>query len=209
MTGTAPPTNTETAYRYISGRISSGELSPGAYVNENGIAGVLGFNRAAVREAVNRLIAEGALEKRENRRAYVAQLGHDQADALRHFRAVIESGAAYFAAGARRDADIRAMRGFIEEHRFLVEREYWEGVATADERFHHRLVVASNNQMIVQAYERSKIKLRISMSPNVAQNEYERTLPEHEAVVKAIADRRAEDAQRLMWKHLMKKEGKQ
>ena len=98
------------------------------------------------------------------------------------------------------------MRGFIEEHSFLVEREYWEGVERADERFHRRIVLASHNPMLVQAYERSKVKLRISLSPTTALHETESTLPHHHAILRAIEARNPEEARSLLWNHLMKEE---
>ena len=201
-----PSGKTGEAYSVISERIRTAGLLPGDYVNEYRLAGELEMNRSAVREALNQLIAEGLLEKRENRRVYVAQLGKDQRDTLRHYRAVIESGAAYFAALHRERDDLKALADVIEEHRFLVEREYWEGVAKADERFHHRIVLASRNSMVLQAYEHSKIRLRISLTEHPAKNEYENTIPEHSAIVSAIREKNADRARQLVWTHLMKQD---
>lgn len=195
---------TEEAYRIISERIRSGDLLSGDYVNEYRLAGELGINRSALREALNQLMAEGLLEKRENRRVYVVELGQDQRSTLRRYRAVIESGAAYFAALHRRTEDLRVLEEFVEEHGFLVEREYWEGVAKADERFHHHIVLICGNPMILQAYEHSKIRLRISMGMDLAKNEYENTIPEHTAIIRAIEEKNPEAARNLTWKHLMK-----
>jgi DNA-binding GntR family transcriptional regulator len=197
---------TQQAYQWIVLRIKSAAFAPGDYVNENSIAGELGMNRSAVREAINQLIAEGLLEKRDNRRVYVVELEEGQRDTLRRFRAAIESGAAYFAALHRTAGDIKALKDFIQEHCFLVERQYWEGVAKADERFHHRIITASCNSMLINAYERSKIRLRISSTPNPEKNEYESTIPEHNAILEAIENREAEDARNLLWKHLIKQE---
>jgi len=197
---------TEQAYLWLSEEIRSSHYPPGKYVNENRISRELEMNRGSVREAMNQLIAEGILEKRDNRRIYVIELEENQRKPLMEFRAVTESGAAYFAALNRSDEDIENMRKFIEEHRFLVEREYWKGVEKADERFHHHIVLASHNSMLIQAYDRSKVKLRIALTEDITRYELDYTLPDHNAILLSIENRKSEEAKQLMWSHLMKKE---
>ena len=71
--GPAHPSLTthENVYRSLRDRILCGGFSPGEAVTLRGIADELGVSPMPIREAVRRLIAERALEMRDNRRVVV------------------------------------------------------------------------------------------------------------------------------------------
>ncbi len=64
-------TTHESAYRSLRDRILCGGFQPGEAVTLRGIADELGVSPMPIREAVRRLIAERALEMRDNRRVVV------------------------------------------------------------------------------------------------------------------------------------------
>ena len=71
LTGALALTTHESVYRSLRDRILCGRFEPGEAVTLRGIADELNVSPMPIREAVRRLIAERALEMRDNRRVVV------------------------------------------------------------------------------------------------------------------------------------------
>jgi DNA-binding GntR family transcriptional regulator len=71
LSGELGLTTHETVYRQLRDRILCGGFQPGEAVTLRGIAEELGVSPMPIREAVRRLIAERALDMRDNRRVVV------------------------------------------------------------------------------------------------------------------------------------------
>lgn len=61
-------------YRTLRGRVMSGAVAPGLPITINGVAEDLGVSAMPVREALHRLVADGALEYLDNRRVRVPEM---------------------------------------------------------------------------------------------------------------------------------------
>ncbi|MDR9394856.1 GntR family transcriptional regulator [Roseovarius sp. SYSU LYC5161] len=72
----------EVIYRQLRDLVLFGDLAPGQPVTIQGLTGRLGAGMTPVREAIRRLIAEGALESRGNRRVGVPLLTADNISEL-------------------------------------------------------------------------------------------------------------------------------
>jgi DNA-binding GntR family transcriptional regulator len=94
------------AYRHILRRIRRGELSPGARVRTEDVAGAVGLSRQPVREAIRRLEAEGYLSSKPNHGAIVTKYSAAQLLELFEIRASLEGLAARVAATALTPYDI-------------------------------------------------------------------------------------------------------
>lgn len=77
--------------REIERMIMSGELPPGARVNENALASRLGVSRGPVREACRKLEQARLLEVIVNRGAFVRKLTFEEAFELHHIRQALNS----------------------------------------------------------------------------------------------------------------------
>ncbi|RII37882.1 GntR family transcriptional regulator [Pseudooceanicola sediminis] len=85
------------AYHVIRAAILSGELRPGAHLAENQLAEMCNSSRTPVREALQRLTAEGlALSERRSR--FVANFSYEEVSVVFELRARIESYLARIAA---------------------------------------------------------------------------------------------------------------
>lgn len=101
------------AYRYILTRIRLGELSPGARVRTEDVAGAVGLSRQPVREAIRRLEAEGYLSSRPNYGAIVSKYTPDQLMELFEIRASLEGLSARTAAANLAPADLDALEPLV------------------------------------------------------------------------------------------------
>lgn len=80
----------EKVYRKLRSRVLFGELAPGQPVTIQGLVADLGAGMTPVREALRRLIAEGALAFQGNRRIIVPSLDEAAVDQLRVARLALE-----------------------------------------------------------------------------------------------------------------------
>ncbi len=80
----------EQVYRKLRGRIMHGELSPGAALTLRGIGKEFGVSMTPAREAVRRLVAEGALFLSSSGRVSTPELSNERIEELAALRALIE-----------------------------------------------------------------------------------------------------------------------
>lgn len=112
----------ERVYRQLKERILTGQFVPGHSVTLRGIASLLGVSPMPVREALRRLVSEGALEIHGNRRVSVPRMNRERFDALCSARVVLESLAAENAM-LHIDADqLAALRALDREINVAIDR---------------------------------------------------------------------------------------
>lgn len=92
-------------YRVLRRNIMTGQFEPGEPVTINGLAEALGVSAMPVREALHRLVADGALELLDNRRVRVPDLDPQRFEEVLEARIALETRAAeramHFIDGAR------------------------------------------------------------------------------------------------------------
>ena len=89
-TGTSPPAH-EQVYQQMREQILFGEMAPGQAVTIQGLAETLDVGMTPVREAIRRLISDGALVFQGNRRVSVSQLSVSDVEQLVYLRKTMES----------------------------------------------------------------------------------------------------------------------
>lgn len=97
------------AYDALSDLLAAGRLAPGDRLSLRQTAAALGVSVMPIREAVSRLVADGALEVAPNRAVRVPVLDDDEFRALAETRMAIEGLAASRAAERRSPADLTAI----------------------------------------------------------------------------------------------------
>lgn len=87
---TSPPAH-EQVYQTLREQVLFGEMAPGQAVTIQGLTQALGVGMTPVREAIRRLISDGALVFQGNRRVSVPQLCSADVEQLIYVRKAIES----------------------------------------------------------------------------------------------------------------------
>lgn len=77
-------------YRQLRGRILHGQIAPGAAMTLRGIGAEFGVSMTPAREAVRRLVAEGALSMTASGRVATPELSNDRIEELANIRALLE-----------------------------------------------------------------------------------------------------------------------
>lgn len=205
----------------IKKSIERGELKPGEKLpSERELAEGLAVSRATVREAMSVLeamrvvkILPGVgifLEENSNNDLIVlmneiVRVGNTDLTQMLEVRQAIESQAAHLAALRRTDEDLKKLLEAYEGLKNSVERN--EVAAEEDYRFHMAVVEATYNPMLMETVkffsERFLAGLYHSRSESIRiPGKSKIVLEEHWRIYSAIADKDAEQAQKLMWTHL-------
>lgn len=197
--------------------LALGHFSPGERLpSVRELAGQLATSRATVTEALRRLAAEGAVEVRRGRLggAYVLDswtgrtaeavrrtLGGLGPDVERHqdFRRLVESLVARTAAARRTAADLAAMDAALATFRAAPTLEQARAL---DVRLHRTVAAAAHNGDLAALSRRllGETTLGLALEP-FTDEVFRRALPQHEALIEAVAARDADRAALVAEEH--------
>lgn len=146
----------------LSEAILTGHFEPGERLRETAIAQELDVSRASLREALRTLEAEGLVEIRQSRGAYVINPGPEDIEQLSVFRALLEGAAARLVA-SRRDPESLARLGSILSRYEEVVRadDNYEAFLKAHWEFHNAICEESRNSYIVKSIHSASHAIRI------------------------------------------------
>ena len=196
-------TRADRARQHLADEIITGQLKPGARLDECDIAERLGLSRTPVREALRQLAAIGLAELRPHRGVFVAHPDSEHLAETFEFMADLESLCARYAATRMSAAERRQ----LEEHHFaageLVRRGDRESYATHNAEFHELIYRFSHNRSLEETAQTTRRRLapyrrgqfgvlgRLALS-----------FTEHERVVSAIIRGEATTAALAMHAHV-------
>lgn len=155
MASKVPPDTSLRSQVYDSLRdaLTAGRFTPGQKLSFRFIAGTLGVSLTPVREAIRRLVAEGAFEMRPNRSVRVPLMTRDKVLELRDIRMAVEGLAAEKAAAAATREQTAALRRVAGE--LLAARS--RGDHTADRakirEFHFTLYTMAGQPTLLRVIE--------------------------------------------------------
>ena len=183
--------------------ILAGDMAPGQRLVEEELAGMLGVTRASLRAALFDLAAEGLVERIPNRGARVRAITLDEAIAITECRMALEGLCAAKAAERVTEPDTARLRQLGEEmERSVADGELLKYSALNHEL--HRLVREISGQAVAASLlERLNGQLvrhqfQLSLRPGRPQS----SLPEHLAIIAAVAGRRPAEAEDATRRHL-------
>jgi len=197
VTGRADPHD---AYALILEAVDRGDLAPGQRLVETDLAARLGMSRTPVREALQRLEAQGVVT-REGRSLKVATLDHDQLGELYEVRRVVEGLAARLAARHAAPEEIALLREMVEADRARAGEP--EALALSNRRFHRQLHRASHNRYLNQMLESMRRSMALlSATTLMVAGRGPESLTEHDRIVSAIEARDEAAAQDAAERHI-------
>lgn len=203
LTPVAGATGRRMAVERLRRAILAGDMAPGQRLVEEELAATLGVTRASLRAALFDLAAEGLVERIPNRGARVRAVTLDEAVAITECRMVLEGLCAAKAAERVTEPDAARLRQIGEEmERSVADGELLKYSALNHEL--HRLVREISGQVVATGLlERLNGQLvrhqfQLSLRPGRPQA----SLPEHMAIIAAVAGRRPAEAEAAIRRHL-------
>jgi DNA-binding GntR family transcriptional regulator len=183
--------------------INAGELVPGQRLVEGDLATTLRVTRASVRAAIAELAAEGLLERVHNRGARIRSVSVAEAVEITECRMVLEGLCAAKAAAAATTADIAEARRLGDEMTDAVAAGELLRYSDLNHELHALVRRVSGQSVATALLERLNAPLvrhrfRLALRAGRAQE----SLPQHLAIVAAIAGRDPEAAEVATRTHL-------
>lgn len=175
---------TEAATKALRAIILSGEVSAGAPLRQDDIARRLGVSRTPLREALQRLEAEGLVRLDVHKGAVVAKPSFAQVSEIFELQQVLEPIAGRNAVSRATEADLADLRRILGHNAGLDEPNAWE---QGNVDFHTRLYAISGKPLLVEMIGllRNRSGLYVHMLARSSQGR-SRAHHEHEEMVAAI-----------------------
>ncbi|WP_010137224.1 FCD domain-containing protein [Oceanicola sp. S124] len=188
----------EVVYRALRSRVLYGQFEPGQAVTIQGLVAELGAGMTPVREALRRLMAEGALEFRGNRRISVPLLGRAEIEQLQTARRGLEPELARRACARIRPDDIAALERIDLALDEAIRRGNVHDYLVENHRFHARLNACAEAPILADLVE--GLWLRFGPSLRVVCGSFgTRNLPDmHKDLISALKTGDCEAAARAM-----------
>ena len=198
------PTYREVAYGMIKDAILAGQLEPGQPLIEEKLAGLLQISRTPVREALAILEHEGLITSFYKRGLYVHTV--TRAEFLELFAAneSVEPAMARRAAISASAAHLAEMEAIIQAGVACSESGDSAGFLRSGRTFHRLFGVASGNLPLAQFVERNEERVDLylmSYGKTLGSAEMQAATREHAAIFRAISQRDADAAARLVVYH--------
>lgn len=141
--------------------IVRGRLAPGRQLGETSLAAQFDVSRGPLREAMQRLVAEGLLRSERHRGIFVVELTDDDVrDVYRARRAIERAAVTEVLRGDARAAAAR-LRVPVEAMRAAARCQDRSGVADADQEFHQVLVECAGSPRLHRAMRTLLLETRI------------------------------------------------
>lgn len=179
------------------------DFRPGERINEQALGRELGVSRPPLREALNRLAAEGFLDATMNKGFVRKSISVEEVFNLYQVRVALERRALMTAVRVAGDDEIEAVRA------------YWAGVMDqapglqvgdlllADEEFHRRLAALARNKELSAFLEQVTRRIHIARHIDLEQSDWNaRSFDAHAQLVDLLARRQLEPALAALTEHI-------
>jgi DNA-binding GntR family transcriptional regulator len=187
----------------VRGAILRGELVAGQRLIEPDLAEMLGVNRSSVRAALIDLAAEGLVERMPNKGARVRIVPVAEAIAINECRRVLDGLCAAKAADCASDEEIAELQAIGEQLRAAVLKGRFARYSQLNMELHQRIREISGQfvaERLVQRLNEQVVQHQFHLAAD--ESRARAWLPEHLAVIDAIARHDAKQAERATRLHM-------
>jgi DNA-binding GntR family transcriptional regulator len=206
---TARPITQRALYQDVAERVRqliySGELAPGAWIDERALVVRFGISRTPLREALKVLHSEGLVRLTPRRGSFVAgELTAQDLDEIFPLMALLEGLCAREAVRKATAEDLRRLEAHhdrLERHAAAgeVDRYYEQNYG-----FHEAIQELAANPWLSRTVSELRRFLRLLRGRQLrVPGRLEASLAEHRRFMRALRRRDAEEAERIMRAHLM------
>lgn len=184
----------ESAYQRIRAAIGEGVFAPGQRVIEANLADWLEVSRTPVREAVQRLEAEGLFAHSPRQGLIVRRLEYQEVVELYAMREVVEATAARMAARQATEPEIDILTDLHAMERAATPGDY-AAAARLNRLFHEALHDAAHNRYLIDSLRPlDNAMILLENTTLSVEGRRDEALDEHRAIIDAIRARDADGA---------------
>lgn len=193
----------EETYDILIDAICSGELPPGARLNQDEIAAKLNVSRQPVNSAISILKANGLVENTGRRSVVVTRFDPSLFRSIYEYRRVIEPFAVRLAGKSIQEANKRHAGKVLRAGKKAYQSGKLRDLLKADMQFHEMIYGWSMNQVIQASMKTNWHHIQRSMAEVLRGPEIVLLVwDQHAEIVELLFEGRIEDSARLMVDHI-------
>lgn len=194
----------ERVYDHIKGLILSGQLTGGERVPEAKIAQLYGISRTPVREAVRRLGEYGLIRVKPRSYAEVVSLRPEEGESISQLRTALETLGIGLLAKNASDGDLDRLEDIARQcDRSLADGDIGR-TFELDSKLHMEMSRCSGNMHLYTMYHQLDAKIQLlRLVLHLPPDRLRQFVGQHASILKAARDRNADEAERLMYFHIM------
>jgi len=192
----------EKAYQLIKEKIITLDLPPSSLINEQTLMEDLELGRTPIREALQRLAADGLVNVVPRRGMFVANIHITDLQKVFEVRILLEGFCARLAAERITDEQIAEIEAVLQELEQTQNADI-ETLMTIDERFHALLYQAAGNELLTEALDRlyaPSLRLWYLVVDRLADLRAEIVV--HREIIPALKARDGARAEAIMQQHI-------
>lgn len=185
-------------------QIYNHQLLPGQRLDETQLADRLGISRTPLREALKVLSTEGLIDLRTHKGCYVTELALNDLEEIFPIMALLEGMVASEAAAKASPSQLKKLDELhdkLERHAAAGQIDrYYE----ANYVFHETLQQIAGNRWLQGVIDDLRKLLKLSRHRSLKlEGRLDASLAEHRALMQALHDGKAEEAEKIMRQHLL------
>lgn len=192
-------------YRQLKEMILGFSLYPGARVTENELAARFGVSRTPVREALQRLSAEGYVTIRPKQGCFVTDIDIERINHYYDVRMALETRGLDLACLSMSDSQLRKLAAQWDPQQAPATPPPMETMVARDEGFHMALARGGGNTVLAGYLEDVNEHIHIVRRLDFSEaTRVDHTYAEHHEILLRLLERDAEGAKTLMLRHIRK-----
>lgn len=185
--------------------IRKNELVSGMRLSEPNLCEQLGVSRTPLREAFRMLIAEGLVEIRLNKGAYVADPPLDDVFHMFEAMGIMEGNCARLACERLVDADLAELEKLHEKLEKHYKNQDHEGYMDCNHKYHTFVQEKAGNPVLSKMVSNLRDVILLHRYRQIYRpGRFAESMEEHRRLIEAFRARDGERAERLMRAHLLK-----
>jgi len=190
-------------YRVLKESIVKGFLEPGTKLLENRIAEEMQVSRTPVREAMQKLVAEGFVKTTPNQTMAVTEVSPEDVKEVLQIRGVLEGLAARIAAKKINRQEIDELGKLVAQMSLHVTEENLSSYCKVDDEFHDLILNICENKWIIQIRDNlGSFIYRFRIKSLSVPGRLKCSLKEHRAIMEALKKHDSVEADRLSQVHM-------
>ena len=190
-------------YRVLKTEIVKGFLEPGTKLFEDKIATQMGVSRTPVREAMQKLVAEGFVKTTPNQTMIVTEVSLEDIKEVLQIRGVLEGLAARITAKKINKQEIEELEKTIAQMNIYVVKEDLTSYCQVDDEFHDRILNICGNRWVVNLRENlGNFIYRFRIKSLSVPGRLKCSLEEHQKIMESLQKHNSIEAERLSQLHM-------
>jgi DNA-binding GntR family transcriptional regulator len=195
-------------YDVLRAGILKQHFPPGSRLDLEQLESAMGISRTPLKEALQRLEADGLVEVIARRGTYVSELNLEDAIELFELRQVLEVGATTWILERATDEDIERIVALNDDLFALLDTAPYEEIVVEfierDRLFHNSMMNLTGNTALVEAYSDVNTHLQITrVNRSFVRTQSNSTGNEHDQIVDALVNRDERALQQALTKHIV------